>query len=173
MLLCSSGQGANVWQPHQVSMTPGLPGHPPYTNQLPTMQTSGPPEKEDKPKTPIPGGVQKGGVVKIPKDVMVKIIETIQPMLDCTLTGKVDQQILAVIMWILSDTKPNFLVKDFMCSHFEDLAARFDKGADCLLRLVDRGFIVWCGRHQPIRHQIHQSWLVDRCMIMKSNPGRV
>ena len=49
----------------------------------------------------------------------------------------------------------------------------FERCRLCSLWLVDRGFTGWCGRHQPVRHQINQSWLVDRCRIMKSNPRGV
>ena len=64
-------------------------------------------------------------VHKIPKCHQVDGIQAIEASLDATLSGKCDQDELAVIVWILTRIKPNFKISVLRCGYYEDVSESY------------------------------------------------
>ena len=76
-------------------------------------------------------------VQKIPKCHQVDGVTAIEASLDSTLSGKCDQDELAVMVWILTRIKPNFKISDLRCEYYEDIYELY-KSAASRLRVQNR-----------------------------------
>jgi len=154
---CGQGQQNFGWQPQQAQ--PAFPGQPAgFTTQL---QPPMPESMKTSERVKVSSSV--GTVVKIPKAWQVKGIEALHEMLDCTLLGKFDQNILAIVLWLLTDIKPNFKMADLMVAYYDELGAKYLKGADCVhfdwlteVLLVDAA-----GINQSDTKSTSPDWLID------------
>ena len=69
-------------------------------------------------------------VHKVPKTWQIKTIEGLNPLLDCTLTGQCEPDLLSVVVWQLTGIQPNHKLCDLQCDYFEDLAKPYKAAAD-------------------------------------------
>ena len=90
----------------------------------------------------IHSGVQYVG--KIPKCHQVDGILRIDKFLDSTLTGKLDQDEAAVVVWILIRIRPNFRISDLRRTNYEEVHDKYVIAAD---RLKDNWELVSWLRH--------------------------
>ena len=76
-----------------------------------------------------------GTIVKVPKCHQMDAIEQIEPKLDSTLTGKMDYPECAVVIWMLTNIRPDFKVCDMRCDFYEELFSKYKNAA---ARIKDR-----------------------------------
>ena len=81
----------------------------------------------ERPKQKIASGV--GCVLLIPKCHQVDGIAAIAESLGSTLTGKLDQEELAVVIWILTRIRPDFRISELRCEHFEEVHEKYKQAA--------------------------------------------
>ena len=60
-------------------------------------------------------------ILKLPKCHFVDCFQLIDTRLDPTLTGKLEQDEAALVLWILTRVRPNFKVWDLRCSTYEEI----------------------------------------------------
>ena len=90
----------------------------------------------------IHSGVQYVG--KIPKCHQVDGLLRIDKFLDSTLTGKLDQDEAAVVVWMLTRIRPGFKIADLRCTTYEDVFEKYKCAAD---RIKDNWELVSWLRH--------------------------
>jgi len=67
-------------------------------------------------------------------------IEHVDKTLDPTLTGKMDQDELAVTVWMLTHLRPSMKLSDLRVEYYEQLFQRYKQASDRLKDLV--GYLV-------------------------------
>jgi len=113
------------------------------------MQPQGPPPEDQQPgpegmKLKISRSV--GTILKVPKCHQGTGMEKIDAKLDSTLTGKMDNEEGAVVIWILTRIKPDFKIADLRCEYYEELWGKYQHAAE---RIKDR--ICFVSYPQPCR----------------------
>ena len=71
-------------------------------------------------------------IYKIPKCHQVDGIHLIVKQLDPTLTGKMDQEEAAVVVWILTRIRPDFRLHDLRCNFYQQLFEKYMHAAERL-----------------------------------------
>ena len=71
-------------------------------------------------------------IYKIPKCHQVDGIHLIVKQLDPTLTGKMDQEEAAVVVWILTGIRPDFKLSDLRCNFYQQLLEKYMHAAERL-----------------------------------------
>ena len=71
-----------------------------------------------------------GTVHKVPKCHQVDGIEHMDKKLDSTLTGEMDSDESAVVVWLLSRLKPDFKLTDLRCEYYEELYLKYKHAAE-------------------------------------------
>jgi len=70
-----------------------------------------------------------GTIKQLPKCQQVDGIESVEPSLDSTLSGKCDTDELAVIVWLLTRIRPDFRTADLRVEAYEDIFERYKTAA--------------------------------------------
>ena len=117
----------------------GMPQAQPMQMQQQQLQfQQGPPQGTDvQPASKYTKLISRsvGCVLKVPKCHQADGVEQIDAKLDSTLTGKLDQEELAVVIWILTQIRPDMKLTDLRCEYYEELFLKFIYAAN---RIKDR-----------------------------------
>jgi len=70
-----------------------------------------------------------GTIKQLPKCQQVDGIESVEPSLDSTLSGKCDSDELAVLVWLLTRIRPDFRTADLRVEAYEDIFERYKTAA--------------------------------------------
>ena len=96
-------------------------------------------------------------IQKVPKCHQVDGIQHVDASIDSTLSGKCDQDELAVIVWLLTRIKPDFKVSDLRCDYYEQI---FEKYQCAGKRIKER------------REFIFLHWLTHNLLKIRDSPAR-
>ena len=92
------------------------------TTMGPPMVDKQAPRQDDK-RVPITtAGIP---LFKMPKKHLLAIIEDIEPRLDSYIVRALDQNSVAIVLWLLTRVRLNTVVQDFQVSFYDELKDRF------------------------------------------------
>ena len=96
------------------------------------------------------GGIS---ISKLPKIRLSESVEFVEPHLDSTLLAQCDQDLLAMIVWLLTRIRPNIKIQDLRCDVYVEIYIRFKNAAARLKQQDPKAYndmvvkLVECGCH--------------------------